>query len=403
MSWMTCRARLTGLIVLLSLCTISLPTHAAMDTDAQQLFDRITTAYQNTQTYQASIQFIKSEHGGRWQLMQQLQVAFDRSSGNLLFDRPDMLLVSSEGYLRYRSDMIPGRHLQIKLDNPIDDNLLKTKAPFLVRQIMPDVRLLLGGNPIDSGADVKYVSPDAMGRPGLKWESRQGQVTMRINPNTALIESLVVERQAIVQRANHVGPATYSYNITVNRHNEQFAQEWFAFDTTNSQPVKNWSSLLGTNDVDALALEDQTAPAISLTDRQHNMYLLSRDESDVQVLFFWASWGGPPVYQTLPIMQRLSDWAQVEGKPVTVKTVNMREDEDTIRQVWEVKQLNLPVLIDANAQVAHAYRVGAIPQTVIISNGMIRHVHVGSPADFETVLRAQVNDLLTSRVSITRK
>lgn len=403
MSRMTCRICLFGVLPIVLLSIVSRPTHAAMDEQAQQLFDRITTAYQNTQTYQATIQFIKSEHNGRWQLMQQLQVAFDRSSGSLLFDRPDMQLVSSEGYLRYRSDMIPGRHLQIKLDNPIDDNLLKRKAPFLVRQIMPDVLLLLGGNPVDTGAHVKAVKHDTQGRPGLQWDSRHGQVTIRINPNNALIETLTVERQAIVQRANHVGPSTYSYNITVNRHNEQFDREWFAFDTSNSQPVQNWSSLLGTNDVDALAMEEQSAPSISLTDRQHNMYLLSRDTSDVQVLFFWASWGGPPVYQTLPIMQRLADWAEREGKSVTVKTVNMREDEDTIRQVWEVKQLNLPVLIDANAQVAHAYRVGAIPQTVIIANGLIRHVHVGSPSDFETVLRAQVNHLLASPVSITRK
>ena len=403
MSRMTCRAFLFGLLLILVQSIQTTPTHAAMDEAAQTLLDRINNAYQHTQTYQATVQFIKSEHGGRWQLMQQLQVAFDRSSGNLLFDRPDMQLVSSEGFLQYRSDMIPGRHLQIKLENPIDDATLQSKAPFLIRQIMPDVRLILGGNPIDQGATVKALTPDIQGRPGLQWNNRHGQMTLRVNPNTVLIESLTLERQAIVQRASHVGPATYSYNITINRHNEQFDREWFAFDTTNSQPVKSWSSLLGANDVDALALENQSAPSISLTDRQHNMYLLTRDESDVQVLFFWASWGGPPVYQTLPIMQRLSDWAQSQGKSVTVKTVNMREDEDTIRQVWQVKQLDLPVLIDANAKVAHAYRVGAIPQTVIIANGMVRHVHVGNPADFETTLRAQINDLLGKPVSITRK
>jgi peroxiredoxin len=382
---------------------LSLPANAAMNDAAQTLYDRMVNAYQNTQTYQATVQYIKSEHDGRWQLMQQLQVAFDRSSGSLLFDRPDMLLVSSEGYLRYRSDMIPGRHLQVKLDRPIDALLLKSKAPFLVRQIMPDVRMLLGGSPIEPGSDVKAVDADSQGRPGLQWTNRDGLVTLRLNPHTALIESTTIERQAIVQRASHVGPAKYSYTITVNRHNEQFAREWFAFDTANSQPVSNWSSLLGTNDVDAMAMEEQLAPAISLSDQQHNLYLLNREEADVVVLTFWASWGGPPVYQTLPILQRLSDWAQREGKSVSVKTVNMREDEQTIKQVWEVKQLTLPVLMDTNAQVAHAYCVGAIPQTVVIANGMVRHVHVGSPADFETVLRAQVNGLLQKPVSVTRK
>jgi hypothetical protein len=403
MSWMTRRACAVGLLTTLLLSFFTVPVQAQIDADAQQLLDRISTAYLNTQTYQATVQYIKSEHGGRWQLMQQLQVAFDRSSGNLLFDRPDMQLVSSEGYLRYRSDMIPGRHLQTRLDRPVDDDILNTKAPFLTRQIMPDVRFLLGGNPIDNGVLVHTLSPDSMGRPGLQWQSRKGLVKLRVDPHTALIQTMTIERDAIVQRASHVGPATYSYNITVNRHNEQFDREWFAFDISNSQPVESWSNLLGANDVDALSLQQQNAPAISLSDRQSNMYMLSRDESDVQVLFFWASWGGPPVYQALPVMQELSDWALREGKSVSVKTVNMREDEKTIAQVWQVKQLNLPVLMDMQAKVAHAYRVGAIPQTVIIANGMVRHVHVGNPADFQTVLRAQINNLLDSPVSITRK
>ncbi|MAX23991.1 MAG: hypothetical protein CMJ19_05750 [Phycisphaeraceae bacterium] len=403
MSWMTRRAHVTCLLVTFVLSLITVPAQAQMDADAQEMLDRISTAYLNTQTYQATVQFIKSEHGGRWQLMQQLHVAFDRSSGNLLFDRPDMQLVSSEGYLRYRSDMIPGRHLQSKLQRPIDDELLKTKAPFLIRQVMPDVRFLLGGNPIDNGVLVRTLPADSMGRPGLQWQSRKGLVKLRIDPNNALIQTMTIERDAIVQRASHVGPATYSYNITVNRHNEQFDREWFAFDTSNSQPVSSWSNLLGANDVDALSMQEQSAPAISLSDRQSNMYLLNRDESDVQVLFFWASWGGPPVYQALPVMQELSDWAMREGKSVSVKTVNMREDEQTIAQVWQVKQLSLPVLMDTQAKVAHAYRVGAIPQTVIIANGMVRHVHVGNPSDFQTVLRAQINDLLGPPVSITRK
>lgn len=402
MSWMTCRARLFAILII-TVFFVAAPAFAGMDDGAQALYDRMVAAYQNTQTYQASVQFIKSEHNGRWQLMQQLQVAYDRSSGSLLFDRPDMLLVSSEGYLRYRSDMIPGRHLQVRLDRPIDDKMLKSKAPFLVRQIMPDVRLLLGGAPIDAGATVKGLDPDNQGRPGLQWPGHAGLVTLRLDPSTALIQSCTIERQAIVQRASHVGPATYSYNITVKRHNERFTQEWFAFDISNSQPVDSWSSLLGTNDVDATAMQDQPAPPISLSDQKHNMYLLNREESDVLVLTFWASWGGPPVYEALPVLQRLSDWAQREGKSVSVKTVNMREDEKTIRQVWEVKQLSLPVLMDANAQVAHAYRVGAIPQTVVIANGMVRHVHVGTPSDFETVLRAEVNDLLDKPVSVTRK
>lgn len=401
MSWMTNRAQMLGAVVLVGL--LSFPALGQMDERAQALYERTTSAYLNTQTYQATVELIKSEHGGRWQLMQQLQVAYDRSSGSLLFDRPDMQLVSSEGFLRYRSEMIPGRHLQVQLDEPIDAKMLKTKAPFLSRQLMPDVRLLLGGQVIKEGVQVKFVDADQQGRPGLQWKSRDGLVTLRINAQTALIEKATIQRQAIIQRANHFGPATYSYNITVNRHNEQFAKEWFGFETSNSQPVNSWIHLLGSTDIDAVAMEEQAAPAILLSDTNHNMYMLEREANDVQVLTFWASWGGPPVYETLPILQRLSDWAQKEGKSVSVKTVNMREDEKTIKQVWDVKQLTLPVLMDVNAQVAHAYRVGAIPQTVIIANGMVRHVHVGSPSDFETVLRAQINDLLAPQVSITRK
>ena len=169
MSWMTCRDRLVGFAAIILSCCLSLPANAQMDETAQSLYQRMTTAYLNTNTYQATVQLIKSEHGGRWQLMQQLQVAYDRSSGSLLFDRPDMQLVSSEGVLHYRSDMIPGRHLQVQLEKPIDDTNLRSKAPFLARQLMPDVRLLLGGELFKPTVKVKALDADEQERPGLQW------------------------------------------------------------------------------------------------------------------------------------------------------------------------------------------------------------------------------------------
>ncbi len=370
--------------------------------EATDLRAKMMHAYQQTETYRATIVQTKSQHHSRWQLVEKLDVVYDRTSHSLRFERPDMLLISSDGYLRYRSDIIQGRHLQIRLNEPLNDGLLAQRAPFLVRQQMPDLKLLLQGDPIDTVGKVTTLEPDEQGRPGLQWASRLGLATLRLDPKTFLITQATLKRQASVERASHVGPVTFSYDITVHKHNEEFDKEWFVFDTSNSQAVNSWTDLLGSNDVDAASLEGTAAPILSLQDSQGELYRLEEDSSDVVVLQFWASWGGPPVYQALPVLQRLSDWASAEDKSLSIRTVNMRETMEEINQVWEIKQLQLPVLLDVEAQGAHAYRVGAIPQTVVIYQGQVVHVHEGMPHEFETVLRAQVSALLETS-AVTRK
>ena len=55
----------------------------------------------------------------------------------------------------------------------------------------------------------------------------------------------------------------------------------------------------------------------------------------------------------------------------------------------------MPVLLDRDGEVAKAYKVKGIPQTVIIVDGIIRYGHVGVLAANEKNLKTRIEVLLS--------
>ncbi|MCC6579837.1 MAG: TlpA family protein disulfide reductase [Phycisphaeraceae bacterium] len=368
--------------------------HAAWAIDASELRSRMTDAYRQTQTYRATVTLEQTEQQGRWKLAQTLEIAYDRTSSSLRFDRPDMLLVAGGKMLRYRSDLVPGRHLEMSLGSPLDWTTLISRAPFLARQLMPDVTMLLGGDPLATVNNPRTVDPDGNGRPGLRYDTEQGTVTLRLDSDSYLVREATLEKPAAAERGRYVGPVTQTYTITISRHNEQFEQESFDFDTANSLAVSSWGTFLSGNDADATSLVGQDAPGLELRTLEGRFYRLSNDSHDVVVLCFWATHGGPACYRVLPELQQIADQAQQDKLPVSVYAVNMKEDSDEVKQVLQVKSVTLPVLMDKDGQAAQAYRVGPLPQIVIIHKGKVAQVHVGQPSDCVATIKTQIADLL---------
>jgi peroxiredoxin len=217
-----------------------------------------------------------------------------------------------------------------------------------------------------------------------------------------MVTQAKIDQSASFQRGDPVGPSTVTYDISVQKRDDQFDQEWFVFDRSNSQAVRRWGELLAETDVDTASLEGSDAPSLELRTIEGKLIKLSEIKQDVVVLCFWASWGGPQCYRAFPVWQQIADSAAKQGESVAVFTVNLRESESVVKQVWQVKQLTLPVLMDKDGAAASAYRVGPVPQTVVIHKGTVMHTHVGMPDDFKTVLQSQVASLVKGD-SVTRK
>lgn len=112
----------------------------------------------------------------------------------------------------------------------------------------------------------------------------------------------------------------------------------------------------------------------------------------VIVLDFWATWC-PPCVESLPKLAELSD--KFAGKPVAIYAVNLEEDAKTISEFLKAREIEISVLLDAQASVAEKYDVKGIPQMVLIGlDGRVQVVHDGPPDDLHATLSTQIEALL---------
>jgi peroxiredoxin len=150
------------------------------------------------------------------------------------------------------------------------------------------------------------------------------------------------------------------------------------------------------NDEDASKkLVGQPAPAFTLEDLDGKKVSIADQKGSVVVLDFWATWC-PPCREGMPHLDELYKSKQADG--VKVFAINLREDRDKAKAFLDSKNLSLPVLLDANGEVAKAYLVGGIPQTVVIGkDGVVKHVVVGFGEGSAQALADIVDQVLQSK------
>jgi peroxiredoxin len=144
------------------------------------------------------------------------------------------------------------------------------------------------------------------------------------------------------------------------------------------------------------------APAFTLENLDGEKVKLSQHQGkDVVVLDFWATWCGPCV-QAMPVIERVVEGLQEDGKNVALYAVNLQEGEDKINAFLEKQGISLPVLLDSNAEVAGKYWVTGIPQTVIIDkSGQVAMIHVGFGPGLEQTLQQELTTVLDEKPIIT--
>ena len=396
-------------VIVPSLAVLSLIIPAFAAPPGDRLLDQVTQAHRDTQQYQAVIHLEMNQNQGRWRSTQatEIPLALDRESSRLVVDKPDMLLVVDDK-LRLKSDQLPGRHLEVDRPEPLTYEVVTQEVPFIAQPAMPVLAFLLSPDPVSAiseGASntATTLDPepqDQAQRPRLQFKSNDATYTLSINPETHLIERAVIDVDPAAMGGQPGQSLQVTYDYELQGHNDPIDDEAFAFDTTGSTAAGSLQELMtsgggagGAGGGGGHALQDQEAPAIDLPLADGGEFKLEDVEEQVVVLDFWATWC-PPCREGLPKIQEVSDWASEQDKSVAVLTVNVGETAEQATEFWQEHGFTMPIVMDTNNVAAQAYGVTGIPQTVVIADGHVKHVHVGFSPDMADTLKSQIDALL---------
>lgn len=134
------------------------------------------------------------------------------------------------------------------------------------------------------------------------------------------------------------------------------------------------------------------APDFTLKSLDGPALRLAEQRGQVVVVNFWASWCAPCKVE-MPHLNKLADKYRDTG--VVLLGVNV--DDDPAKAAAEARKLGIrfPVLLDTAKQVSRAYRLDAMPTTVLVDrDGQVRYVHQGYRAGYEQVYDEQIRSLV---------
>jgi cytochrome c biogenesis protein CcmG/thiol:disulfide interchange protein DsbE len=115
------------------------------------------------------------------------------------------------------------------------------------------------------------------------------------------------------------------------------------------------------------------APEFNLPDLNGKI-VSTRNEGKVTVLNFWATWC-PPCREEMPELQQFA----VPLRPdIVFYAVNIQEPAAKVAGFLAQNKYAMPVLLDSDGAVAAAFRINAIPTTIILDKaGVVRYRKTG--------------------------
>jgi len=188
---------------------------------------------------------------------------------------------------------------------------------------------------------------------------------------------------------------TFRWQVGIKHAAETFALEI----PPDARRVNDLLAALQEGDIEQLV--GQAAPALTLTRLDGTPVKLAEEFGQrIVVLIFWASWCAPSV----DVMPALNEFvAKVAQSGVAVLAVNVGEDRETVAKTVADVGYTGPVLLDPNAQSLEAYRIHAIPVTVLIGKeGTVQSYHSGSTPEVRQQIRAQVETLIAGKPQTSR-
>lgn len=125
-------------------------------------------------------------------------------------------------------------------------------------------------------------------------------------------------------------------------------------------------------------------------------YSVVSDRGSVVLLDVWATWC-EPCRDALPLYEQLAK--EYGNRGLKVYALNVDEDARAIPAFLAEAKVTLPILMDANAQVAEkTLGVKMMPTTFLVDRkGVVRFVHEGFAEEFLQKYQTEIEQLLAER------
>jgi thiol-disulfide isomerase/thioredoxin len=134
------------------------------------------------------------------------------------------------------------------------------------------------------------------------------------------------------------------------------------------------------------------APDFTLKSSSGKNLKLSEHRGEVVLLNFWASWCGP-CRKEMPYLEQIQEKYADYG--FTVMGVNVEEDSSKAKKMLKDIPVTFPILFDTGNSASKAYKVSAMPTTVIIDrDGNMRYLHKGYKSGDEATYKQWVKKLI---------
>ena len=251
------------------------------------------------------------------------------------------------------------------------------------------------GEPLE-GMATKVIT--AVRPEGVKWDLR---LTAEEAPRPL---SLKIDITEMITKANNLQvPENYSFRVlyAFERWEIDPAMDAALFEFSPPESGEKFESLSAylekKSAPEQSPLLGQPTPTFTAPSLAGETVELKAEPGEVVVLDFWATWCGPCV-EALPELVKLID--EFEGRDVRFHAISISEEKEAVAEFIRSKELQkLPVVLDAEGQLAAAFAISAIPQTVLIGkDGRVEAVHIGvDPDESMELLRNEIETLLAGR------
>jgi len=254
--------------------------------------------------------------------------------------------------------------------------ILSKQDPALLLAAATDPAKVLTGDATEMTlADPTHIGSTLFPTLHIK-SSDKSEALMAFDPDTHFVRQVIFDLKARTEERGvpNVKKAVVTVDYSETIPDRPLKDEQFAWTPPAGakDAIKMAEDEVG---AETLAMVGKPAPNFKLAGLDGKTVSLSDFRGKVVLLDFWATWCGPCKLE-LPHLQEIYEARKDKG--LVSFALEQGDEKDLVQKFVNKTKLTIPVLLDAKGDASDAFKVAALPSTILIAkNGKIRNAWPG--------------------------